>query len=63
MAYRVSVLVVKCMVDPAGLLGDEAGVQFIVHIPSEVHDLESIFAVEAAPGSRDDVFYQRSIGR
>ncbi len=54
---------VECGVDLAGLLGDKAGVRFAVRLPSEVHDLESIDVFEAAPGCRDDVFFQRSIGR
>ena len=63
-ACNVGALVVECGVDIAGLLGDETGsVRLAVRLPSEVHNLESLDVVKAAPGSRDDVFFQRSIGR
>ena len=60
MSYYVGALMVECNVDFAGLLGNEAGVRFAVRLPSEVHDLQSIDVGKAAPGSRDDVFFNEA---
>jgi hypothetical protein len=54
-------LVVECGVDLAGLLGDETGVRFTVRLPSEVYDLEISDIGNAAPDSRDDIFFNEAL--
>ena len=58
MADHVGALVIECGVAVASLLGDEACVRFARRLPSEFHDLESIYVLESALDSRDDVFLE-----
>ncbi len=48
------------MIICAGLFGDEARVRFVVRLPSEVHDIKSVYLLEAAPGSREIAFFNEA---